>query len=330
MNDKESKKLPDYINVVLKNSDGADETNSDINLLDVFKTLMEFKHYLIVGILFSVVVSILVVFISPKKYTSTALLSPVEDNNGGGLAGLASQFGSIANLAGINLGGNNKSKEKLAIEILRSRDFIKKFIDKHELLVPLMASSYWDPDTDQVNINKNIYDEENKEWVRDVSYPFKPKPSDIEAHEKFLKIFDVFADKETGLVTLAITDVSPKRAALWVELLINEINLSMRNADVSEASSNIKYLEEQIDATSVREMQKVFYQLIEEQTKTIMLANVREEYIFKTIDSPVIPLKHSKPNKLFIVLVVFIIGIGISLVTITIVNFYRVKKKEQQ
>jgi len=329
MNDVENKKLPDYINVILKNSESVEDSNSDINLLDVFKILIQYKHYLIVGIIFSVVIAILLVLIIPKKYTSTALLSPIEESNGGGLAGLASQFGSIANLAGINLGSSSKSKEQLAIEILRSRDFIKGFIDKHELLVPLMASSYWNPDNDQVIINKNIYNEENEEWVRDVSYPFKPKPSDIEAHEKFLKIFDVFTDKETGLVTLAITDVSPKRAALWVELLIKEINLTMKNADVSEATSNIKYLEKQIDATSVRDMQKVFYQLIEEQTKTIMLANVREEYIFKTIDSPLIPLKHSKPNNLFIVLIVFVLGIGISLLTITVVNFYRMKRKEK-
>ena len=44
-------------------------------------------------------------------------------------------------------------------------------------------------------------------------------------------------------------------------------------------------------------LDEVFAQLIEEQTKTIMLANVSKDYVFDVIDPPVAPELKSKPSR---------------------------------
>ena len=54
--------------------------------------------------------------------------------------------------------------------------------------------------------------------------------------------------------------------------------------DVAEAEQAITYLNKQIENTSLAELRNVFFRLIEEQTKTIMLANVSQEYLLKTLD----------------------------------------------
>ena len=70
-------------------------------------------------------------------------------------------------MAGINLGGGVAwTKTTLALEILKSRSFIEGFIDRHDILVPLMAAKGWNKETDTIIIDDSIYDAESKGgWV---------------------------------------------------------------------------------------------------------------------------------------------------------------------
>jgi LPS O-antigen subunit length determinant protein (WzzB/FepE family) len=52
--------------------------------------------------------------------------------------------------------------------------------------------------------------------------------------------------------------------------------------------------------------------LIEEQTKTIMFANVRDEYVLKTIDPALIPELKSGPKRALICIVGTLLGIILS------------------
>lgn len=62
----------------------------------------------------------------------------------------------------------------------------------------------------------------------------------------------------------------------------------IRMRDVVDAKDGIEYLNMQLERTAVAEMRSVFYQLIEEQTKKMMLASVREDYVFRTLELAVI------------------------------------------
>ena len=44
-----------------------------------------------------------------------------------------------------------------------------------------------------------------------------------------------------------------------------------------------QYLREQVTNTSLADLQAVFFDLIQSQTETVMLAEVRQEYVFETI-----------------------------------------------
>ena len=48
------------------------------------------------------------------------------------------------------------------------------------------------------------------------------------------------------------------------------------------------------------DLRNLFYDLIQSQTETMMLANVREEYVFKTIDPATVPEFKSEPKRAFI------------------------------
>jgi capsular polysaccharide biosynthesis protein len=65
----------------------------------------------------------------------------------------------------------------------------------------------------------------------------------------------------------------------------------------------------------------VFYQLIEQQTKTIMLAEVSLEYVLKTIDPANAPEEKAKPKRALIVVLGTMLG-GMLSVLIVLVRYF--------
>lgn len=271
----------------------------------------------------STVVAVIVAFVLPNIYRAEALLAPNLEEGPQGLSGLADQYAGIASLAGLELDTGSTDKVALGLSVLQSRKFLSDFIERHDLLVPLMASSHWDSEKEQLIIDDDVYDAENEEWVRDFRPPRKQVPSRQEAYEEFQEILSVRQDRDTGFVTISVEHHSPVMAKQWVDWLIEDLNDNMRNRDVSRAEQAINYLNAQVNATSLAGMQEVFYRLIEEQTKTVMLARVSPEYLLTTIDDAVVPEIREKPQRALIVLFGAILGLVIGIVAQTARYFYR-------
>ena len=140
----------------------------------------------------------------------------------------------------------------------------------------------------------------------------------LEAHEEFMEILRISEDKKTGFVTISLDHKSPVIAAKWVSWLIADVNAAVRTQDVNEASKSIEYLKQQVANTALADLQAMFFELIQSQTETVMLAEARPEYVFKTIDPAVIPEEKSKPSRALICVSGTLLGglLGLGLVLI--------------
>jgi LPS O-antigen subunit length determinant protein (WzzB/FepE family) len=127
------------------------------------------------------------------------------------------------------------------------------------------------------------------------------------------------------MVTIEVEHYSPVMAKQWVAWLIKDINEFMRDQDQEEAQSSIDYLTQQLEEIQVASMETVFYQLIEEQTKNMMLTKVKEEYVLKTIDPAQVPEEKSGPKRALIVVLGTMLG-GILSVLIVLVRYFTKKQ----
>lgn len=298
------------------------QNNDEINLSELWRVIWAGKLTIIFVTLVFAVASVVYAINQPNIYRASVLLAPASQEGGaGGLAALAGQFGGLASMAGTNIGGGKADKTGLALEVLKSRAFIENFITKHEILVPLMAANNWNIETNELILDDELYDMVSQEWVRDVKAPKSPKPSGWESYEEFSKIFNVSKDKETGMITLSIEHYSPNRAVEWLELIVADINSTIREKDKREAQSSIDFLTNKLEQTRLADMKSVFYQLIEEQTKTMMLTEVSVEYVLKTIDPANAPDKKAKPKRALIVVLSTMIGMIFSMLIVLIWYF---------
>ncbi len=297
--------------------------DDEIDLGELWRAVWAGKLTIIAITFIFAVASIFFALSKPNIYKASAILAPASAEGGGGLAGLAGQFGGLASMAGINLGGGG-DKTALALEILKSRSFIETFISKHELLVPIMASENWDLATDTLILNNELYDQVNNKWLREVKPPKKTEPSSWEAYKKFSSLLSVSQDKTTSMITIGIEYFSPTMAQQWLTWLISDINDFMRGQDQKEAQASIDYLTQQLENIQVTTMETVFYQLIEEQTKNMMLTRVKSEYVLKTIDPPQVPEEKAGPKRALTVVLGTTLG-GMLSVLIVFIRYFSKK-----
>jgi uncharacterized protein involved in exopolysaccharide biosynthesis len=304
------------------------ESSDEIDLRELFSVIWQGKYLIIAITALFAIGSVIFAIKQPNIYKSEALLAPASaEQGGGGLAALAGQFGGLASMAGINLGGGGGvDKTQMAIEVMKSRQFTSDFIQKHNILPDLMAVKEWNLADNKLAYNDELYNRAENKWLREVKAPFKPEPSMQEAYKAFIKSASVNTDKETGMVTVSVEHVSPAIAQQWVTWLVEDINKVMKERDVLEAMRSTEFLNKQIAQTNVADIRSMLYKLIEEQAKTIMFAEVRDEYVFKTIDPAIIPELKSKPRRFFILIVGLGAGLLLSLLIVLGRSFLKSNK----
>lgn len=282
----------------MQNASNSMSDKNSLNILQLLKSIWDSKLKIVVFTALIAILSIVYVLNVPNKYRAEVLLAPVSEDSGLKIPG---QLGGLAALAGVNLNSGSGSKTVLALEVLKSRDFLSKFIKKYDVLVPIMAAEGWSREDNVLLIDADIYDEKNNVWTRKPKSPYKATPSLMEAYKEFSKILLVQDDPETGMVNISIEYYSPFLAKVWLDRLVEELNDEMRSKDLTEANNSIVYLNDLIERTSVSEMKSMLFSLIEEQTKKVMLANVRKEYVFTTLDPALVPEDKNSPKRALIV-----------------------------
>ena len=291
--------------------------DDEIDLRELFATLWRGKWIIILFTIVFAAVGVFYALSKPDIYQSSVLLAPTQDEGGaGGLGGLAS-------LAGISLGGGGANQTAMAKAVLQSRAFLAGFIDRHNLSIPLMATEAWDMENEKWVINREVYNPETDEWLSDEQGE-SLKPTDWDMVKKFKGGYvSLTDDKETGMVTLNIKSQSPPVAKEWAEKLVHDINEHMREQDVKEAEARIAYLEGKLQETNIAGMQQVFYQLIESETRTVMLANAQDEYVFKTVDPAVAPQEKNEPKRALIAVIATMLGGMLSIFIVFIRSFVK-------
>lgn len=240
------------------------------------------RHWLLIVICAAVFGALATVYAvsSPIVYRTQVVLIPKSDStesnsvldNLGGLAGLVGAEGQT-------------SRKAEALAILRSRQFTEMFIEKFSLRDVLFADTVIeDPDDATVYDAYLLFDQDIR------------------------KISENLAE---GTVTVAIEWTDRNQAAEWANQLVAELNQGMRARAINEYDRTLEYLQKELGQTTEIGVRQGLYNLIEENTRAIALANVQVEYAFSVVDSaaPPDPDAYFKPQRPAIVLSGLLVGL---------------------
>ena len=302
----------DAMNKNIKN-----EEVDDIDLKELFTIVLHGKYILISSICIAAILSIFYALSLPNMYTSDALLA--EANQKSSLSSNLGSMSSLAGLAGISL-PTELSKSTEAIERIKSFDFFTKYILPDIKLENLLAVDGWFLDEDIISYNNDIYNKNTNQWVRKT----KPTvPSHQEAYSKYKKIMSISENNKTGFITLSVIHHSPIVAKKWVNLIIKNINASMRKENDELVNRSIDFLTQQAGTTSLKEIRDASSQLIVSQMHNLMTTAASESYVFRVIDSAIAPEIKTSPSRAIICIIGTILGSFIGLLLIFGLHFRR-------
>ena len=282
-------------------------TNDGIGgLIDVgalIKVIFDNIRILIAFMTLSIVAACIYALILTPVYRSEALLVAAENNDEalGSLMGGFSQIGSLFGSSGV--AGGSIDNSIVGQEVIRSRDFLYSYIQKRDLLVPLLAAKEWNIGDATYEINEEIYDLKNKQWLAYQNPSSLKSPIYYEAFIILEPLISVAQDRKTGLIKVNFDHPTPQLASQWLKWLIDDLNDYFRKDDSQEAEASVKYLTQAIQDNPVKQVDLVLTSLIEKQLNTLMLTNSKSGYVYKILDTPYEPIQRISPRRTLIVIV---------------------------
>jgi uncharacterized protein involved in exopolysaccharide biosynthesis len=263
------------------NESASGDYEEGLDLVALWRMAWESKYFILACSAVCALLAVWYALTATQIFRAETVVAEVRDNNLNGAGGLANQLGGLASLAGLNV-SNGIDAGREAQAILQSRRMAEVFIQREGLL---------------------------SELNKDSKKPLTLWRAVKGFREGVLKIRE---DKRTGLTTISIEWRDPVTAANWVNKFVADANEVLRTRALNDSTRNIEFLNKQIAKTNVVEVQRAMYNLIESETKTLMLANAKVEYAFTIVDPAVTPEIRVRPQRTFIVITATMLGALIS------------------
>ncbi|MBY0418546.1 MAG: LPS O-antigen length regulator, partial [Pararheinheimera sp.] len=77
--------------------------------------------------------------------------------------------------------------------------------------------------------------------------------------------------------------------------------------------------------TNISDIRVQLFSLVEEQMQKLMIANVRDEYVFKTVDQAIVPEEKAKPKRALMVILAAMFGFILSVILVLVRYFFSKK-----
>lgn len=254
---------------------------SGIDLPELWNAVFE-RKWLVIAISFSFALAAVAYSLwATPIYRAEVVLAPAKE---GGAGGELSRLSGLAGLAGINLGVGRDSVQSIAI--LESRSFTEEFIREHNLL-PILFAEEWDAESGQWKSDDPMLQRDLRDGVKYFT-----------ENVRFIT-----ENPQTGLVTLAVEWTDANLAAEWAMELVARVNESTRARDIQDSQKKLDYLNDQLAKAQFVELRQAISRVIEEQIKTMMLAQAQTQYAFEVIDPATVPKQRVRPKRTLIVII---------------------------
>lgn len=281
-------------------SDISSSKNNEISIIELWDVLFQSRLQIILITFLFGVGSIIYALTATELWKPEVIIYASDDstnNEGSSINSTLSQF--IAPAA-------QDSKTSKYLAILLSRNFLLKFI-KDENLENKLFEEDWDP--------------KKSTWI-------KEPPSENALYRTIKNIIDIDKEESTGIYRISVIWHDKYFAASTANKLIDQLNNHIRLNAVDEYKKQLVYIEDQIKKTNLNQVRSVLFNIVENLSSSIMIAETRMQYAFKVIDYASPPEFRFFPQRTNLVILWTFIGFFISCVLILILNIYSNLRKK--
>ena len=187
-----------------------DPDDDEINLLDYLFVIVKHKMMIFKSVVAAALLSIVIALLLPNIYISTARILPPASSGQSGLSAMlaGSGIGDLASLAGIPVGG---ASGNLYVGMLQSRTISDAIIDRFNLM--------------------EVYDQDYR----------------LKTYDKLADHVTISLGKDDGIISIAVEDEDPKRAADMANAYVEELKKVNIDINLNNAGRERVFLENRLD-----------------------------------------------------------------------------------
>lgn len=279
---------------------GSDE----IDIAAILRAVWNRKIWIILATTVVTGLAIAYALLATQWYHAETVLMARESPSSGGLASQLGRLGGLADIAGIALTQGSKQEP---LGVLRSAGFARRFISQNDL-VPVLS------------------DEIGAMWGDATVDPDRKLAKTVELFRK--SVLAIGEDKKTGLITVGIEWKDPVMAAAWANKIPRQLNDEIRRRAIDQSRRNIEFLEQQLARTQTVSLQQALGRIIESEMQKLMLAEGTNDYALVVIDDAQPPHKRSRPQRVLLVIGMFLIGLLGSVLAAILLDPFKALWKE--
>lgn len=236
-------------------------------------------------------VTLLVMFLLPNIYQSTAVVTPaMEEKRPNPALGVLASFG-------VDIGSPTRVED---LETLfQSNDLTVRVFRKYNLW-PIVLPDKFDPATGKMKSG----------WTdRLFGRESGPRaPSDWDAIRVAKDRLRVSTNKKSGTISVAFESPSAEGSANIVKYYLDEGKSRLQEEALDRATRNKKFIEEQIGKTVDALTRDRLYSLYGQEVEREMMARNREQFGFRIVDSPRVPDRKFKPRRSLNAIMAFVLS----------------------
>lgn len=300
-----------------------------INFVDLIKLLLANKKFIVSTVFLFMVLTAVVVYTLPNKFTSQASILP---------SGNSDKYSAIKQIAGIGLGAFEADEN--------SSMFFPTILKSNQIIDAVLKEKY-------------SYEDNSNKITKTYQEYLGIKNRDM-AQDELRKQLEIGANKNTGVITLAIETEHPQISQAVLTKFIKELDKFNIHKRKSSAKNNVSYLNKELAkkeqelhdaedslesfqminrnwaATSDPALLKALgrhklnvqaklntYIFLREQYEISRLDVQKEIPIVRTLDKPSLPTMKSSPRRLSTILLSGVVAFFISMFIMIITDAYR-------
>jgi len=266
-----------------------DKLDIDFDFFSFIKFILENKLFILRMIVVFSIISIIFNFVfRPIIYTSTITIHPV---NSSAESVIPQSLSRILDSTGVSDASNAKYSKNLAI--INSRQFIDSFIKKRDIAKYLIAVHSYDSKSGTLSFNDKLFDSETGKIREELL-------NNELLYREFNNILFINSSRDTELVDISISYLSPYAASDIANWLIEDLNIYLANKDAIKAQRNIEFLNSTVDTNQKNyvDLSNLYNSLKLQEIKKLMLAQASTEYAYEIIDPAFPILIKSSPKRL--------------------------------
>ena len=282
-------------------------------MTDILKIIFKNLYINLSIALITIAIFTFVAIKTPNVYRTEAQIVS-EDNVTNNASGILPSF------APLNIFNSGQgSKAILIMKISKSKDFFNFFYNDDQYLKNHYAFAKYDSISGENVFSKDNYNYEKNEWI-------KLKPNFNKAYVEFHQYFEINQDQSfNDFITLSYDHPSPEISFNMLVLILERIDFLIRDSDKTSSELLIEELSKKYYSTDLSSLKIAVNESIKSELLSLSAIQTDPEYVYKIIDSPIVPDYKHRPSRLLFI----VAGALISIFIIMFIAFLKIRFPEK-